>query len=78
MSSSFLRAPRTVETRGARRVHNPTELLLLENGPCGFRTRVRAFEMHEHDLVPFLVRHILKATGSEAWGWMDSERGSNQ
>lgn len=52
----------TVEAGGTSSVDNATELLLAEEGPGSLRACKRTLQMDLHDLVPFLVGHVLEAS----------------
>jgi hypothetical protein len=51
---------RTIQSSGASSVENASKLLLAEVGPRSLGAGKRGFQMDFHDLVPFLVGHILE------------------
>ncbi len=53
---------RTVEASGTSSVNNATKLLLAEEGPGGLCASECALQVYLHDLIPFLVRHVLEAS----------------
>ena len=50
----------TIDTSSAGGIDDSAKLLFPEDWPCGFGACICALQMNLHDLVPFLVWHVLE------------------